>query len=117
MELMTIRSKGLNLIAIALENKTISIWNEGDLISTVPMRDIVVAMRFGRYNREDSTLVTVYLDGALEIHIIRRKADFSQKVTQAVSKSLENIKMPKMTNTYLEEAKYERDNARSIFHR
>ena len=41
----------MNLIAIALDNKTITVWNEGDIVDTVETRDIVVAMKFGSYNR------------------------------------------------------------------
>ena len=43
--------QSMNLIAIALDNKTITVWNEGDLVDTVETRDIVVAMKFGSYNR------------------------------------------------------------------
>ena len=43
--------QSMNLIAIALDNKTITVWNEGDIVDTVETRDIVVAMKFGSYNR------------------------------------------------------------------
>ena len=61
--------------------------------------------------------MTIYQDGSLEIHIIRRKADFQPKTHQTGSKSLEGIQMPKMTQSYLEQAKFECENAHEIFHR
>ena len=58
MELLSIRSKGLSLIAIAMSNNSIEIWNESEKVETLLTREQVVAMRFGRYNREDATLGT-----------------------------------------------------------
>ena len=46
-----------------------------NLVSRVEMRDTVVAMVFGKYDREDSTLVTVYKSGGMEIHMLRRQAE------------------------------------------
>ena len=39
--------------------------------------------------REDATLITIYANGALEIHIIRRKANFSKKQNDQISKTHE----------------------------
>jgi len=116
-EQMFIKSKSMNLIAIALDNKTITVWNEGDIVDTVETRDIVVAMKFGSYNREDATLITVYANGALEIHIIRRKANFTKKQNDQISRTHENIKMPKMTSSYVDQARYEAENSKEIFNR
>ena len=79
MELLSIRSKGLSLIAVALANQTIEIWNEGERVETLKTRDQVIAMRFGRYNREDATLAVIYAPGGLEIFIVRRKATFQRQ--------------------------------------
>ena len=49
--------------------------------------------------REDATLITVYANGALEIHIIRRKANFTKKQNDQISRTHENIKMPNTANT------------------
>ena len=51
--------QSMNLIAIALDNKTITVWNEGDIVDTVETRDIVVAMKFGSYNRSVLLSLTV----------------------------------------------------------
>ena len=45
-----------SLIAIALANNTVEIWNESERVETLATNDQVIAMRFGRYNREDATL-------------------------------------------------------------
>ena len=42
MELMDIRSKGMYLIAIAMNDKTLQIWNECDMVESKVMRDVVV---------------------------------------------------------------------------
>ena len=67
--------------------------------------------------REDATLITVYANGALEIHIIRRKANFTKKQNDQISKTHENIKMPKMTSSYVDQARYEAENSKEIFNR
>lgn len=71
-------------------------------------------MTFGKYNREDSTLITVYDNGGLEIHILRRKADFTTKNLAINTKSTQNIKMPKMSQSYVEQIDYEKKNSQEI---
>lgn len=118
MELMSIRSKGLSLIAIALSNETIEIWNEGERVETLKTAGQVIAMRFGRYNREDATLAVIYATGGLEIFIVRRKATFQrQHQDQNEINATESIKMPKMSASYIEQVQHERDNSPAIFAR
>ena len=74
-------------------------------------------MRFGRYNREDATLAVIYATGGLEIFIVRRKATFERRDDENKSVQVESIKMPKMSQSYLEQVNYERDNSQAIFQR
>ena len=71
-------------------------------------------MTFGKYDREDATLVTVYDNGGIEFHIVRRKADFSKKNISESESTLSNIKMPKMSQAYLEQIEYEKNNSKEI---
>lgn len=71
-------------------------------------------MTFGKYDREDATLVTVFDNGGIEFHIVRRKADFSKKNIFENQSTIANIKMPKMSQAYLEQIEYEKKNAKEI---
>ena len=62
-------------------------------------------------------LVVVYLQGGLEIFIVRRKAAFQASKNEVAQKQQESIKMPKMNNSYLEQVAYERENSQAIFQR
>ena len=105
------------MIAIALANNTVEIWNESERVETLTTSEQVIAMRFGRYNREDATLAVIYATGGLEIFIVRRKATFERRDDENKSVQVESIKMPKMSQSYLEQVNYERDNSQAIFQR
>ena len=41
------------------------------------MNDVIVAMKFGRFGREDNTLIMVSKNGALTVLILKRTAKFT----------------------------------------
>ena len=87
---------------------------EQELIENFAVRENVVALAFGKYDREDSTLVTVYKSGGIEFHIVRRKANFSKQTAVAASTAMANIKMPRMSQSYLEQIEHEKKNSKEI---
>ena len=71
-------------------------------------------MKFGKYDREDATLVCVYEGGGIEFFIVRRKASFNRKNLLMKQTEIGNIKMPKMSQAYLEQIEYEKENSKQI---
>lgn len=45
---------------VALQNGEIRLYREKTLVSSITSNDVVTCMRFGKYAREDSTLLLVY---------------------------------------------------------
>ena len=87
---------------------------EQELIENFSVRENETAIAFGKYDREDSTLVTVYKSGGIEFHIVRRKANFARQTVAAANTSMANIKMPRMSQSYLEQIEHEKKNANEI---
>lgn len=44
-------------------------------MSTIKTNDVVTAMRFGAYGREEASLILAYKSGALTIKMLQRMAD------------------------------------------
>ena len=53
-------SKNIKCLLVSLANGEVRVYNGKLLINTLKVDDPVVAMQFGRYGREDSTLALVY---------------------------------------------------------
>ncbi len=57
MGLMDHKIKGFKAVMVALTNQHVNIYRDKYLVDSIKCEDIVVGMRFGRFGREDSTLV------------------------------------------------------------
>lgn len=53
----------------------VRVYNEKQLVSIHQTNDLVVGMRFGRFGREDNTLISTHASGALSIKILPRRAN------------------------------------------
>ena len=56
---MEIPSRGLNLIAVALSSAHVLIYDDKNVVDCFQMDNPVSAMKFGKFGREDNTLVLV----------------------------------------------------------
>ncbi len=79
------------------------------------MHDIVVAMKFGRFGREDNTLVMVSKRGALTVKILKRTAKFiareyEEEASKAASGSAAGkLIVPKKTKLFVDQTMRERE--------
>lgn len=53
--------------------------------------DVVAAMKFGRFGREDSAMVMITTGGALTVKILKRTAQF-EKLESALAPQLSKVK-------------------------
>ena len=53
------RTLSLTLVALALADNRVLIYRDKHLVDTIHTEDRVSAMKFGRFGREDNTLVLV----------------------------------------------------------
>lgn len=106
-----------NMILVGLKNGEIRLYNEIMLCSVTRIAEPIRAMKFGRFGREDNTLVVTTSSGALDIKILARAAKLNPSA--ATSKLLQEqvpeqdvpLSIPKKTRVYVEQTKREREKA------
>ena len=58
-------------------------YNEKHLVSIHQTNDIVTGLRFGRFGREDNTLIMTHASGGLSIKILPRRANLEMNTNGA----------------------------------
>lgn len=56
-EAMDYKARSFTAVLVALSNQEVHIYKEKYLVDILKMDDIVTGMRFGRFGREDGTLI------------------------------------------------------------
>lgn len=59
METLEIRTLGLKLTGLGMSDHRVLIYRDKHLVDTIYTEDSVAAMKFGRFGREDNTLILV----------------------------------------------------------
>lgn len=73
-----IKGRAVPLILVALANGEIRCYNDRYIISVITLQETVTGMRFGRYTREDNTLVIACRSGALRMQILSRQSNLEK---------------------------------------
>jgi len=84
LEDLTIEARGVQFTAVALRSKHVLMLNDKHIVDWFSMPDAVSAMRFGKFGREDSSLVLITVGGSLTVKILRRTAQFENMEAAAV---------------------------------
>lgn len=97
------------LLLLALSSGEIQLFYESALINAFLVEPPVVAVRFGQYGREDSTLIIVHGRGSLTIKIWRRSSVVDGLGGAAGPPPEQDIPLPipKKTKLYLEQVRYD----------
>ncbi|XP_073998178.1 Bardet-Biedl syndrome 1 [Rhodnius prolixus] len=113
----------LHLLAVSLGNGNIHFYNGAHIVYVVTNQEPIYSMIFGKYGQEEHALITVTCNGALDIKLLRRTAQFKNEIvnTQAAPKP-HDIKflVPKKSKLFLEQSLRERQKCREMhtwFHR
>ncbi|KAH7639483.1 bardet-biedl syndrome 1 protein-like protein [Dermatophagoides farinae] len=119
MEEIVLERQALNLVAVALTNKTIMFYNDRKCVDMLHVDDVVVAMKYGRFGREDNTLVMVTQNGSLIVKILKRTAQFQMmndqdKYGTTVNSSTTKLVIPKKTKLFVDQTMREREQFLSI---
>ncbi|CAG0887953.1 unnamed protein product, partial [Darwinula stevensoni] len=111
-ELLEVSHLGLTLWAVGLASGAVKVFREKEMVDSFRCPDGVAAMRFGRFGREDNTLVVVLSNGGLMVKILRRTANFRQKEGLDSSDDEQNLRMniPKKTKVFVDQTMREREN-------
>ncbi|XP_059497561.1 Bardet-Biedl syndrome 1 protein isoform X2 [Stegostoma tigrinum] len=113
MSLMDHKAKGFQAVLVALANSEVHLYKDKILINVTKTQDIVTSLCFGRYGREDGTLIMTTKGGGLIIKILKRTAVFEDKDTSPGPPLAQSIKLsiPKKTKLYVDQTLRERENA------
>jgi len=74
-------------------------------------------MRFGKYDREDSSLIVIGKTGCLSIYILKRNVDLSEgkeNVSGPPPQQYQKLNVPRKTKTFVDQTLRERDNGTTM---
>uniref|UniRef100_A0A7S1IQI7 Bardet-Biedl syndrome 1 N-terminal domain-containing protein n=1 Tax=Eutreptiella gymnastica TaxID=73025 RepID=A0A7S1IQI7_9EUGL len=97
---------------VALANGEIRVYNAKSLIHTLQTNDIITGLKFGKYAREDNTLVIAYRSGTIHIKMLPRLASLEATKGQNAGPPPEQnipIRVPKKTRLYIEQTQREKE--------
>jgi len=118
METMDHRQRGFKAVMVALTNCEVHIFRDKYRVNVIATEDVVTGMRFGRFGREDSTLVMTTKGGGQIVKILKRTATFEEKDAAAGPPPSQNQKLnvPKKTKLFVDQTMRERENS-VVMHR
>ncbi|GIL69347.1 hypothetical protein Vretimale_13465 [Volvox reticuliferus] len=100
-------------LVVALSNGEVRVYNEKLLVSIHTVPNPVTALWFGRYGREDNTLITITKSGMLDIKMLPRTANLEAGAVGGGPPPEQEIPLavPKKTRLYVEQTQREREQA------
>lgn len=113
LEVIDFKPKGFKAVAVALANRQVQIYKEKYLVDIIHTEDVVTGIRFGRFAREDGTMVMSTKSGSLFVKILKRSAKFEERALTAGPPAAQNVKLnvPKKTKLFVDQTLKERENA------
>lgn len=103
-------------LLVALANGEVRLYNGKELVSTIPAVEgnVVTAMRFGSYGREDAALLLGYRSGLLAVKMLHRQTTFSAGDTGTSLPPPEQsipLDIPAKTALFVQQTRREKDQA------
>ncbi|XP_073207749.1 BBSome complex member BBS1 isoform X3 [Lepidochelys kempii] len=118
MSLLDHKSRGFQAVMVGLANQEVHMYRDKNLVDVIRTQDVVTSICFGRYGREDNTLIMTSKGGGLIIKILKRTAVFEEKdmsLGPPVAQSI-RLSVPKKTRLYVDQTLRERENAVAMHH-
>ncbi|CAM1320405.1 BBS1 (predicted) [Pycnogonum litorale] len=115
METMVLTDRDISLMVVALGNSTVLFYREDCIIDTVHTTDIVTGIKFGRFGREDNTLILTTRSGGLIIKILKRTAQYNFTKCNDNDNEVTRLNIPKKTRLFIDQTMRERENSVGMF--
>ncbi|XP_038267309.2 Bardet-Biedl syndrome 1 protein isoform X3 [Dermochelys coriacea] len=118
MSLLDHKSRGFQAVMVGLANQEVHMYRDKNLVDIIRTQDVITSICFGRYGREDNTLIMTTKGGGLIIKILKRTAVFEEKdlsLGPPVAQSI-RLSVPKKTRLYVDQTLRERENAMAMHH-
>lgn len=111
MNLMEQRARGLQAVLAGLANGEVRIYRDKTLLDVIRTPDAVTSLCFGRYGREDNTLIMTTRGGGLMIKILKRTAVFADGGGEVGPPPAQATKLnvPRKTRLYVDQTLRERE--------
>ncbi|DBA70591.1 TPA: Bardet-Biedl syndrome 1 protein [Trebouxia sp. C0005] len=111
--LETAQQKLAKCLVVSLANGDVRVYNEQHLVSVTHFKSPVNAMTFGKFGREENTLVSITRTGGLDVKILPRtaKLDGGSSVTGPPPEQDIPLDIPKRTAVYIQQTEREKANA------
>nr|KAF6436978.1 hypothetical protein HJG59_001398 [Molossus molossus] len=118
MNLLEQSSRGLQAVMAGLANGEVRIYRDKALLDIIRTPDAVTSLCFGRYGREDNTLIITTRGGGLIIKILKRTAVFVEGGGEVGPPPAQATKLsvPRKTRLYVDQTLRERE-AGTAMHR
>uniref|UniRef100_A0A2K5MJG6 Bardet-Biedl syndrome 1 n=1 Tax=Cercocebus atys TaxID=9531 RepID=A0A2K5MJG6_CERAT len=118
MNLLEQHSRGLQAVMAGLANGEVRIYRDKALLNVIHTPDAVTSLCFGRYGREDNTLIMTTRGGGLIIKILKRTALFVEGGSEVGPPPAQAMKLnvPRKTRLYVDQTLRERE-AGTAMHR
>lgn len=114
MEIMEDRQKGFKGVIVGIDNKEVHIYREKYLLNIMKTESAVTGIKFGKFGREDSTLVMTTKGGSLLIKMLKRTAKFEERDATTSSgppqSQQQKLNVPKKTKLFVDQTLRERNN-------
>ncbi|XP_014667462.1 PREDICTED: Bardet-Biedl syndrome 1 protein-like [Priapulus caudatus] len=117
-ELMDHQRHGFKAVLVALTNCQVHLYKDKYLVNVITTDSVITGMKFGRYGREDSTLIMINKGGGLLIKILKRTAQFEEGAMVAGPPPAQALKLnvPKKTKLFVDQTMRERESS-VVMHR
>ncbi|XP_026206494.1 Bardet-Biedl syndrome 1 protein [Anabas testudineus] len=112
MATMDLPTRGFQAVLVGLANCEVQLYREKNLLSTIKTPDVVTSICFGRYGREDGTLIMTTKGGGLMVKILKRTAVFDDRDSAPGPPLAQSVRLnvPKKTKLYVDQTLREREN-------
>jgi len=98
-------------VVVSCADSTVRVYRKADLVSSVQLTSPAQALAFGRYGREDNTLVSVAANGSLNIKFVPRSNPLTAGHVHAAADDVRPLDIPKKTKVFVELTQREREAA------
>ncbi|XP_078100878.1 LOW QUALITY PROTEIN: BBSome complex member BBS1 [Sander vitreus] len=109
---MDLPTRGFQAVLLGLANCEVQLYRDKNLLSTIKTPDVVTSICFGRYGREDGTLIMTTRKGGLMVKILKRTATFEDRDSAPGPPLAQSVRLnvPKKTKLYVDQTLREREN-------
>uniref|UniRef100_A0A8C2XJ10 Bardet-Biedl syndrome 1 n=1 Tax=Cyclopterus lumpus TaxID=8103 RepID=A0A8C2XJ10_CYCLU len=116
MAAMDLPTRGFQAVLLGLANCEVHLYRDKNLLSTIKTPDVVSSICFGRYGREDGTLIVTTKGGGLMVKILKRTAAFDDRDGAPGPPLAQSIRLnvPKKTKLYVDQTLRERESGLSM---